>query len=75
MARKLGLHRRNLIPIKMKMYAANDHNINILGAILRLSGQDRAGNTIETRQLTYITDTSKRLFLSKGSMHSVRGDH
>ena len=66
MVRNLGLHRHNLIPIKIEMYAVNDHNINILGAaILKFSGQDRAGNTIETRQLTYVTDTSNRLFISK----------
>ena len=77
MVRKLGLHRRNFISIKMdEMYASNDHNINILGAaILKFSGKDRTGNTIETHQLTYVTDTSDRPYLSKGSMHSVRDDH
>ena len=40
--------------------------MNISGvAILRSSGQDRAGNTIETCHLIYVTDTSNRLFLSK----------
>ena len=50
MVRKLGLHRCNLIPIMMEKYAENDHYINILvGAILRFSGQNRAGNTIKIR--------------------------
>ena len=63
---KLGLRERSLIPVKMRMRAANNNSINILGAtILRFSGQDEAGSVVETRQLAYVTDTSDRLFLSK----------
>ena len=52
MVSKLGLHRHNLIPIKMEMYAVNVNNINNLGAaVLRFSGQDRVGNNIETSQV------------------------
>ena len=70
---KLGVHRHNLIPIKMEMYEANDHNIDILGAaILRFSGQDRAGNTIETHQLNCATDALNRLFLSKDTCPVLR---
>ena len=66
MIQKLGLHRFNLIPIKNEMYVVNGYNINILGAaILRFSGQDRVGNTFETRQLTFVTDTLNKLFLGK----------
>ena len=61
---QLGLRKHKLIPVKMKMRAADNNNINILGAaILRFSGQDEAGNVIETRQLTYVTDTSDRLLI------------
>ena len=64
--RKLGLHKCNLIPVKMRMHAANNDNINILGAaILRFSGQDGSGNVVETRQLVCVTDTSSQLFLCK----------
>ena len=49
---KLGLCEHSLIPVKMRMRAANNNSINILGvAILRFSGQDEAGNVVETRQL------------------------
>ena len=45
---KLGLREHSLIPVKMRMRAANNNSINILGAaILRFSGQDEAGNVVE----------------------------
>ena len=63
---KLNLKISDLIPVHMKMAAANAKPINILGAaILRYSGTDSNGNAIETRQITYITDNSEKVFLSK----------
>ena len=50
----------------MKMHAANSRGIKILGAaILRFSGKGMDGDTIETRQVVYITDNSDKLFLSR----------
>ena len=50
----------------MKMNAANEKGINILGAaILRFTGIGKPGHTLETRQMTYITDSSERIFLSR----------
>ena len=63
---RLGLKRDDLIPVTMKMHAANDNGITILGAaILRFSGKDYSGNKVETRQITYVTDNSDKLFLSR----------
>ena len=63
---KLGLDRTDLIPVTMKMHAANNNSITILGAvILRISGRDQSGSMVETRQITYVTDASDKLFLSK----------
>ncbi len=63
---KLGLSKGNLIPVKMKMTAANNNGIKICGAlVLRISGTSPSGAIFETRQIVYITDTSDRLFLSK----------
>jgi len=63
---KLGLKRDNLIPVTMKMHAANNNGITILGAvILRIFGKDQSGNLVETHQITYMTDASDKLFLSK----------
>lgn len=70
---RLGLRKCDLIPVKMKMHAASNDKINILGAaILRFSGRDEAGNVVETRQLTYVTDTSDRLFLSREACIALR---
>jgi len=39
--KKLGLSMKDLIPVSLKMHAADNHYIKILGAtILRLSGKD-----------------------------------
>ena len=64
--KRLGLHEKDLIPAKMKMHAANNKGIRILGAtFLHLLGKDQHGQTIETRQMTYVTDNSKKFFLSR----------
>ncbi len=50
----------------MHMVAANNKGIKILGAtILHFSGKSKSGATLESRQLTYVTSESDRLFLSK----------
>ena len=48
------------------MHAAINNAINIIGAVvLRFCGQSTSGDSLETRQLTYITDSSDKLFLSR----------
>lgn len=64
--RRIGLSKSNLIPVTMKMHAANNKGITILGAvIMRLSGTDPLGNNHSTRQIVYITDSSDRMFISR----------
>lgn len=64
--RQLGMRAEDLIPVAMKMHAANNLNIEILGAIIaRISGTCSKGDPIETRQIVYVTDTTDKLFLSK----------
>ena len=54
--KKLGLSTRDLIPVNIKMHAADNHNIRILGAtILRLSGKNK-GEERSTRQMVYVTN-------------------
>ncbi|ELT94685.1 hypothetical protein CAPTEDRAFT_187725 [Capitella teleta] len=49
-----------------KMHAANNQGINILGAVaLRFHGSNPQEQTVETRQLTYITGSTDTLFLSR----------
>ena len=65
---RLGLTKSDLLSVKMKMHAANDQPISILGAIiLRISGTDQNDNVKETRQMTYITKDSNNIFLSKAA--------
>ena len=62
----LGLEERHLIPVTMRMTAANNEGINIKGAlVLRLSGKAPSGQVLETRQIVYISDSTEKLFLSK----------
>ena len=64
--KKLGLSTRDLIPVNIKMHAADNHDIRILGAaILRLSGENNKGEEQTTRQMVYVTDNTDKLFLSR----------
>lgn len=63
---RLGIDRNDLIPVSMKMHAANNNGINILGAfIMRLSGTDPNGKIHFSRQITYVTDNSDKMFISR----------
>lgn len=63
---QLGLNKYNLIPVTMKMSAANNQGITIIGALpLRISGISPSGVKHTTRQLVYFTPSTKRMFLSK----------
>ena len=62
----LGLRESDLIPVTMRMHTANNDGIKILGALLlRMSSKDSSGQVVETRQMTYVTDSSDKLFLSR----------
>ena len=53
---------------KMKMNAANNQSIKILGAvILHISGRSREGEPRTTKQFTYVTNDSDKFYLSKGA--------
>ncbi len=63
---KLGLSTADLLPVSLKMHAADDRDIPILGAtILRLSGKSGNGEAVSTRQIVYITKHTNKLFLSR----------
>ena len=68
---RLGMTADDLIPVSMKMHASNGKGINIIGAaILRFSGKSPYGEPRET-QITYITDNSDKLFLSREACISL----
>ena len=65
-AHRLGIRESDLIPVTMQMRTATDLGIKILGAtVLRISATSQDGQILETRQMTYITDASDKLFLSR----------
>ena len=64
----LHLSQSQLIPVNMKMTAANNKRIEIIGALpLRISGTSTTGEVIYTRQLVYFTPATDKLFLSKNA--------
>ena len=64
--RRLGLSENDLIPVTTQMHAANNNKIRILGAVLiEFSGTSPNGQQLFTRQITYVTDSSDKLFLSR----------
>ena len=64
----LKLKTSDLIPVKTRMRAANSGSINIIGgAVIRFSATNSDGQSVETRQIVYITDSSDKIFLSKGA--------
>ena len=64
--RLLGLGERDLLPVTLRMHAANNNGITILGAVvLRFSGKSHSGQILETRQIVYVTSDTDKLFLSR----------
>ena len=62
----LGLNQSDLIPVSMKMHTADNKGIRILGAtMLHITATKSDGTTIGTRQMTYITDSTDKFFLSR----------
>ena len=69
---RLGIHKKDLIPVTMRMHAANNNGIQILGAaIVRFSGKAACGDSFETRQIVYVTKDSDKLFLSREACMSL----
>ena len=63
---RLNMTEDDLIPVKMKMHAANNHRIPLLGAtILTLTGTAADGTTHVTHQIVYVTKDSCKFFLSQ----------
>ena len=64
----LNMKSSDLIPVQTKMRAANREPINIIGGtVIRFSSTDSSGHKVETKQIVYITDSTDKIFLSKGA--------
>jgi len=65
---KMGLNTDDLLPVSMRMKAANKNDIRILGAVvMRFSGTSSTAEKVESRQIVYVTDTTDRVFLSRAA--------
>ena len=65
---KLGLSKSDLLPVSMEMRAANGNPIKVLGAvILKVKGSTNSTDTLETRQLVYVTNETNQFFISKAA--------
>ena len=64
--RRLGIRTQDLIPVRMRMHAANERPLHILGAtVLRFHGRDPGGRELQTRQLVYVTNSTSKIYLSR----------
>ena len=74
---QMGLSTKDFIPVSMKMKAANNKGIRILGAVVIRFAGNTGTRRLETRQIAYVTDTSDRIFLSRAgcSSHSYPRGH
>merc|ERR1712120_114489 len=62
----MGLTKKDLIPVNMKISAANSGGLKLLGGVfLKISGYSSSGKRWQTRQMAYCADDCNRLFLSK----------
>ena len=65
-AHSLGLKKKDLIQVTLKMNAANKKAIGILGAFLvTITGKDDTGGNRSTKQMVYVTEDNDRMFLNK----------
>merc|ERR1711989_165036 len=62
----MGLSRRDLVPVGMKIKAANSGGLKLLGGVfLKITGYSSSGRRWQTRQMAYCAEGCDRLFLSK----------
>jgi len=61
-----GFREEQLIPVTMRMHGANNDGIRILGGlVLRISCLRSTGQTVATKQMTYVSNSSDKLVLSR----------
>ena len=68
--KQLGLSEKHLLQVNMAMRAANNVNIKIIGAII-VHISDPRDETISTKQIVYVTDTTSKFFLSREACLSL----
>ena len=72
MAHSLGLKQKDLIPVRMKMNAANKAAIGILGAFfIQLLVKSLIVARFQIRQISYVTEDNEKFFLSREACHNL----
>merc|ERR1712115_452583 len=62
----MGLSKKDLVPVNMKIKAGNSGGLKLLGGVfLKISGYSSSGKRWQTRQMAYCAEGCNRLFLSK----------
>ena len=62
----MGLSSKNIIPVKMKIKAANMGGLTLLGGVLvKISGKSDNGVVRSSQQLAYVAKEVERVYLSK----------
>ena len=75
---KMGLRREHLTPVSKRILAANDEEVRVLGAIfVKVSGTGTRGQHMETSVMVYVTESTKRFYVSKSALVQlgVLGSH
>merc|ERR1712082_179162 len=62
----MGLTKKDLVPVSMKIKAENSGGLKLLGGVfMKISGYSSSGKRWESRQMAYCAKGCNRLFLSK----------
>ena len=62
----MGMKKSNLIPVGLKIKAADQGNMKLLGGILiKITGTDSNGNKRVSKQIAYVAENVNRVFLSR----------
>ena len=67
--RRLGLKREDLTRVSKRILAANDEEVNVLGAVfLSIFGHGERDQCFETSAMIYVTDSTPRFYVSKTTL-------
>ncbi|KAK3885060.1 hypothetical protein Pcinc_010714 [Petrolisthes cinctipes] len=70
--KNLGLRQQQLTQVTKRILAANNEEINVLGAVfLKLSGCNQKGKQLETATVVYVTDSTSRFYLSRAALEQL----
>ena len=66
---RLGLRKEHFTPVSKRILAANDEEVNVLGAIfVKMSGLGTQGQRIQTSAMVYVTESTNRFYVSKSAL-------